>query len=227
MGTSSIGVVLLMPSFPKDHRSAGLSFEDNKVEALASGDRLLRASAASAVKNHASEGKDAADDTTDALRRILEDEWSTIPLDCRRALVDRLVRVLLEDENRLVREIAAAALATQGEGGRSALIDHIDHPDACVRSKVAFSLGMLNSSGNYANPRLLHAATTERDSLVRGDLVRAMSRIDDPVLFPSLLELLTRMGGSPDFKMLRDQVFSAMRDRRTREWPEANKSRPV
>ena len=216
-----------MSSSPMDYRSAGPPVEGNKVEKLASSDRLLRARAALAVRDHAFEGKDAADDTTDALRRILEDEWSTIPQDGRKALVDRLARVLLEDENPLVREIAAAALATQGKDGLAALLDHIDHRDSWVRSKVAISLGLLNSSANYALPRLLRAATTERDSLVRGDLVRAMSRIDDPVLFPSLIELLTRMDGTPDSKMLRDQVLSAMRDRRTREWPEANKSRPV
>lgn len=211
----------------KDYRSAESPVEVNKVEKLASSDRLLRVRAALAVREHASEGKDAADDTTDALRRILENEWSTIPQDARKALVDQLVRIVLEDENPLVKEIAAAALVTQGEDGRTALLDHIDHPDACVRSKVAISLGMLNSSGNYALPRLLHAATTERDSLVRGDLVRAMSRIDDPGWFPSLLELLTRVDGTPDSKLLGDQVMSAMRDRRTREWPEANKPRPV
>jgi HEAT repeat protein len=180
-----------------------------------------------AVTEHASETKDAADDTTDALRRVLENEWSTIPQDDRNALVDRLVKVLLEDENPLVREIAAAALATQGKDGLAALLDHIDHRDSWVRSPVASSLGLLNGSANYALPRLLGAAAAERDSLVRGDLVRAMSRIDDPALFPSLIELLTRLDGTPDFKVLCDQASSAMRERRTRVWPEANKPRPV
>jgi HEAT repeat protein len=216
-----------MSSSPIDNRSAGPPVEANKIKKLASNDRLLRASAALAVRDHPSEGKNAADDTTDVLTRILETEWSTIPLDGRKALVDRLVSVLLEDEDPLVREIAAAALATQGEDGCTALLDHIDHPDTYVRSKVAISLGLLNSSANYALPRILHAATTERDSLVRGDLVRAMSRIDDPVLFPSLIEFLTRMDDTPDRRMLGDQVMSAMRERRTREWPEANKARPV
>ena len=87
--------------------------------------------------------------------------------------------------------------------------------------------GLSNSSANSILPHLLHAAVTETNSVVRGHLVRAISVIDDPVLFPYLIELLTRLDGTPDAKMLGEQVMAAMRERRTREWPEANKSRQV
>src|SRR5687768_14877874 len=127
------------------------------------------------------EDKDAAEDSLDSLRLALESEWAAIPLDKRGALVGPLVRTLLEDESPLVVEIAAAALATQGEDGITSLLEHMEHSDFCVRSKVAIGAGLLTNSARWAIPRLVRAVMVERMSLVSGDLVRAISRIEDPM----------------------------------------------
>lgn len=195
------------------------------IEKLASSDRQIRARAAEAITLRSREGMYPAKDPSDSLRLVLEEEWREISLEAREALIDPLVRTLLEDERPVVMEIAAAALATEGEDGFIALLDQLDHPEVSVRSKVAVGAGLLNDSARWALPRLFQAATTERESLVRGDLVRAIGRIEDPMLFAVLIELLSRQDGTPGYEMLVSQVFSAVRDRRRREWPEANDPR--
>jgi hypothetical protein len=49
------------------------SIEAATIQNLASSDRLLRVRVALAVTEHASESKDAADDTAGALRRAIDD----------------------------------------------------------------------------------------------------------------------------------------------------------
>ena len=153
--------------------------DSSKLEMLASSDPQRRGRAAFAITMQSCVGDDAEDDPGGALRLFLENEWSAIALEKREGLVKPLVTTLLEDESLLVIEIAASALATQGEDGITALLEHIDHPDFCVRSKVAIGTGLLNKAGRWAVPRLLRAASTERVPLVRGDLVRAINRIEN------------------------------------------------
>jgi HEAT repeat protein len=195
------------------------------IRDLASSDREVRARAAEAIAVRAREGARAAQDPSDSLRLVLEQEWNELSIDGRQALVDPLVRSLLDDERSLVMEIAAAALATEGHDGLAALLAHLDHQDSSVRSRVAGGAGLMNDSARWALPSLFKAATTERVSHVRGDIVRAISRIEDPMLFAVLTELLTQEDGTPGYGDLVSQVFSAIRDRRRREWPEANEPR--
>lgn len=196
--------------------------ERTTIQNLVSSDRQVRASAAEAIAARSREGRHAAEDPSDSLRLVLEQEWREISVDGRQALVDPLVRTILDDERPLVMEIAAAVLATEGHDGLTALLAHLDHTDSSVRSKVAGGAGLMNESARWALPRLFDAATTERVSVVRGDIVRAISRIENPMLFAVLTELLSREDGTPGYEELVSQVFSAVRDRRRREWPEAN-----
>ncbi len=197
--------------------------QGSTIRNLASADRDIRERAAETITVRVHEATHGALDPSDCLRLVLEEEWEGISLEDREALVNQLVQTVVEEQRPPVRQIAAAALATLGAHGITSLLDQLDHPDPTVRSTVAISVGLLNKSAKSALPLLLHAATLEHDPVVRGDLVRVMSRIDDPELFPSLIELLTLMDGTPDAKMLGAQVLAAIRDRRRREWPEANK----
>ena len=201
------------------------SIEGTAIQNLAFNDREVKARAAEAIVVRSRGSGRAAQDPSDSLKLVLEEEWKEISIDGRQALVDALARTVLGDERPLVMEIAAAALATEGHDGLTALLTHLDHPDSSVRSKVACGAGLMNDSARWALPRLFKAATTERVSHVRGDIVRAISRIEDPMLFAVLTELLTQEDGTPGHKELVSQVFSAVRDRRIREWPEANKPR--
>jgi HEAT repeat protein len=115
-------------------------------------------------------------DLADRFREALTVEWRDVG-PSREALVNPLVTTLTQEENLLTIEIAAMALATQGEDGLTALMAVLGHDDFAVRSKAVIGIGLLDRSARWAVPLLRRALVDEPVWLLTADLLRALGRI--------------------------------------------------
>lgn len=117
--------------------------------------------------------------TADPERRIttvIEEAWRGAG-DERPALVDALARVVPTDPNLLTIEIAAWALALEGEDGATELLPMARHEDFSVRSKVAIAFCQLGRSARWAVPALIRHLENEPVGYVAGCLIHTLGRV--------------------------------------------------
>jgi hypothetical protein len=113
---------------------------------------------------------------TTAIVQLFDDAWRRFSGD-RWAAVKKLATTVLTDEGLLTIEIAAIALATEGEDGLTELLRLRFHRDFAIRSKVAIGVGSLGPRARWAAPALVRWLSRETMDLIQTDLVRALGRI--------------------------------------------------
>ena len=153
-----------------------ISMLAHNLEKLASADSTTRSQGAMGVFKRARATLSPEHDLADRLREALSVEWREVG-PAREGLVGSLVTTLTEEEGLLTIEIAAMALATQGEDGLTALMPLLEHKDFVIRSKAVIGIGILDRSARWAVPILHRALRKEPVWLVTADLLRALGRI--------------------------------------------------
>lgn len=164
----------------------------SSLEHLASADPKTRARGANEVFKRARATFTPEHDLLDRFREALRIEWQQVG-PTRQALVEPLVTTLTQEESLLTIEIAAMALATQGEDGLTALLPLLHHDDFAIRSKAVIAIGLLDRSARWAVPVLRRALMDEPVWLVMADLVRALGRIAGKEAEATLLSLLAAL----------------------------------
>ena len=180
------------------------------LESLASTDPVERARGARRVFQRTLGELSDDHDLLDRFKVALAVEWREVGAN-RERLVSGLVTTLTEDQSLLTIEMAAIALAAQGEDGLTALVDLIDHPDFAVRSKAVIGIGVIDGSARGAVPILVRAISREPVWLVVADLVRALGRIGGREAGDALVSILAELDSAdnPDLA-LKGEVMRAL-----------------
>ena len=112
----------------------------------------------------------------DRLTIVLNQAWRELPRP-REKFVEGLANAARADQSLLVVEIAAAALALEGEDGATELLALLGSQDFAIRTKAAFALELLGRSARWAVPALVRALSKEGHDYVAHVVVRALERI--------------------------------------------------
>jgi HEAT repeat protein len=142
-------------------------------------------------------------DATDTTRAVILMEWRA--LGARGGLlVGPLLHVLRSDSSLLTIEVAAIALALQGEEGASEIVHMLQSADFVMRHKAAVALGVLDGAARWAVPSLLTALQREGEPLVVINLVNALGRIGGTRAQQAIQILYARerAAAQPDTSML-------------------------
>ncbi len=118
----------------------------------------------------------------------------------------KLATTVLTDEGLLTIEIAAIALATEGEDGLTELLRWRSHRDFAIRSKVAIGVGSLGPRASWTVPTLVRWLSREPMDLIQADLVRALGRIGGR----DAMAALRRMDASILANMVRTALDNAL-----------------
>lgn len=179
----------------------------SSLEDLASPDSATRSRGASRMFGLALKELSDEHDLLDRFSIALSAEWRAVG-GPREALVPGLVTTLTEEKSLLTIEIAAMALAAQGEDGLTALVDLLDHRDFAIRSKAVIAIGLLDRSARWAVPTLIRAISRESVGLVVADLIRALGRIGGTEATNALVALLANLdqAANPDDGLKADVV---------------------
>lgn len=170
-----------------------LADNESNLDKLASAEAKNRARGAQGIlASVASAFSEEPAARLDQMREALLAEWRRVGAR-REELVTPLVATLTTDRSLLTIELAAMALATQGEDGVTALIDLLHHRDFAVRSKAVIAFGLLDQTSRWAVPRLVEALSREPVWLVSADLVRALGRIGGGNARAALASLIERL----------------------------------
>ena len=158
-----------------------------KARVLAAGSRLagLASSSAARRRQAAFEFCCVGESANDVIQADLDTLGSLAA-----ALIPGWCRALLEDEDLLVNELAAVALALQGEDGATELLTHLDHEHFAIRSKVVIGFTALGRHARWAVPSLIRAHSEEPTWYVRSLLIQCLGRIGGSRAVAALESLL-------------------------------------
>jgi hypothetical protein len=126
--------------------------------------------------------------TQERLAIVLEETWREIP-NSRPQLVAGLVHVVRTDPSLLTIEVAAGALALEGEDGVTELLTLGTQADFAIRSKVVIGLSLLGRSARWAVPALIRFLDRERVEYVARLIVSTLGRIGGREAIAKLKEL--------------------------------------
>ena len=143
---------------------------------LAGPDPELGGQAVGNLMRLARDGERSELDISDALKQVIEREWNALGR-YGRHLVTPLAEILRQDEGLMRIELAAMALALQGEDGIAELLELLGSDDFVLRHISVAGLGLLDQRGWWAVPKLLRLLAEEPQPLVSINIVQALGRI--------------------------------------------------
>ncbi len=126
--------------------------------------------------------------TQERLALVLEKAWRETPIS-RPVLVAGLVEVVRTDPGLLTIEVAAGALAVEGEDGVTELLTLSTDADFAIRSKVVIGLSLLGRSARWAVPTLIRFLDRERVEYVARLIISTLGRIGGREAIAKLKEL--------------------------------------
>jgi hypothetical protein len=121
---------------------------------------------------------------------VLEEAWDGVRED-RAALVQALALVVQTDPSLLTIELAAWALAVEGEDGATELLSLARHRDFSIRSKVAIGFAMLGRRARWAVPALIRALEHEPVDYVARCLLRTLGIVGGPEAIQALERIIS------------------------------------
>ena len=138
--------------------------------------------------------------TPAALKRlaiVLEDAWRDTRAP-RAEFVAGLMKAVRTDEDVLTMQVAAAALALEGEDGVTELLTLGTHDEFAIRNTVAIALSLLGRSARWAVPTLIRFMDREPLEYVRQHVTTTLGQIGGREAIAKLEELLwdAQGGGS-------------------------------
>jgi hypothetical protein len=169
------------------------------VLALGSSPKERRAAAIAIVSQSMTIGPRATP-ASERLAIVLEEAWRDTQAP-HGELSAGLVETILTDPGLLTIEIAANALALEGEDGVTELLTLGRHPDFAIRSKVVIGLSLLGRSARWAVPTLIRFLEKEPVEYVARLIIATLGRISGPEAIATLERLASAAEGDDSWEL--------------------------